>query len=468
MDFREVKTSVIIPVYNTKEYLDTCIKSVLRQTQKDIEIILVDDGSTDGSNNVIELYEKEYPFVKAIYQENKKLGAARNTGVMAASGKYIYFLDSDDYIQDNLLEQCYRIAEEKKLDFVMFDGKTFLDGDESELRPGSAREVYDRRNMGIGDKIYSGIEFWDRYQSIGGVYPNAYLVYINANFLKINELFFEPEVYYEDNDWMIRMLFYAKRICYISQQFYLRRFHSGSIMTANYNEVHLRSCILLCQKLMDMLQKIYIRDMWKMITPVLETMLWRFKEIAEVCNKCQIFEDNLPEILRFYKSLFDVYREIDTEETKISALIILIADTIKIEVQKLETLVKVPDFGLEEYKKSVIMRQCQRYELHKKEKVVGIYGTGLVCERFLDLYKKYVGEIYASIFFIDSYVKTGDKYQGYPLYNIKDIRIKKIDAIIIASTRYREIMERNIKEQFPELVKKEEILYISEIVRNFM
>ena len=77
----KIKTSVIIPVYNTEKYLDACVESVLAQTQEEIEIILVDDGSTDGSRRIIEKYEKTYSFVKAVFQENQKLGAARNAGV---------------------------------------------------------------------------------------------------------------------------------------------------------------------------------------------------------------------------------------------------------------------------------------------------------------------------------------------------------------------------------------------------
>lgn len=107
MSKNSIKTSVIIPIYNTEKYLKECIESVITQTQKEIEIILVDDCSTDQSRKIIEEYTKKYSFVKAIYQEvNLKQGTARNVGVKAALGEYIYFLDSDDYISNTLLKNA--------------------------------------------------------------------------------------------------------------------------------------------------------------------------------------------------------------------------------------------------------------------------------------------------------------------------------------------------------------------------
>ena len=235
MKYTEIKTSVIIPVYNTKEYLHTCVESVLAQTQKDTEIILVDDGSTDGSRQIIQDYEERYPSVKAIYQKNQKQGAARNAGMKIARGKYIYFLDSDDYIAENLLEECYRIAEERRLDFVMFDAEAFIEGEEENLKQIALEKTYDRKHVGIKERIYGGIEFWNQYHCNGGIYLSSVLVYVNADFLRRNTLFFEPGIYYEDNDWILRMYLCAQRISYIPQQFYHRRIREGSTVTVCWN-----------------------------------------------------------------------------------------------------------------------------------------------------------------------------------------------------------------------------------------
>ena len=97
-----IKTSVIIPIYNTAEYLEECIDSVLAQTQKENEIFLVDDGSTDGSLEIIDRYAARYPFVHKLTQEHAYQGTARNRGLALAQGEYVYFMDSDDAVLPEL------------------------------------------------------------------------------------------------------------------------------------------------------------------------------------------------------------------------------------------------------------------------------------------------------------------------------------------------------------------------------
>mgnify|MGYP001516330436 CR=1 FL=1 len=94
----EIKVSVIVPVYNVKKYLAKCLDSIIAQTLKDIEIICVNDGSTDGSDKVLEEYKKKDARIQVVNRKNGGLSAARNTGMPYAKGKYIGFVDSDDYI----------------------------------------------------------------------------------------------------------------------------------------------------------------------------------------------------------------------------------------------------------------------------------------------------------------------------------------------------------------------------------
>ena len=91
-----MKVSVVIPVYNVKPYLERCVQSVLRQTFKDLEIIMVDDGSTDGSGELAESLKDWSPCIRVVHQENQGLSGARNTGIRHATGEYVVFLDSDD------------------------------------------------------------------------------------------------------------------------------------------------------------------------------------------------------------------------------------------------------------------------------------------------------------------------------------------------------------------------------------
>ena len=114
--------SVIIPVYNVEKYIEKCVTSVLEQTFDDFEIIVVIDGSTDGSEAKARKLQEENPGkIIIINQENKGLGGARNTGIINARGEYLLFVDSDDYIEKNLLADATKIIKSENSDVVIFD-----------------------------------------------------------------------------------------------------------------------------------------------------------------------------------------------------------------------------------------------------------------------------------------------------------------------------------------------------------
>lgn len=116
----QVKISVIVPVYNAEQYLDRCMQSIYNQTFTDYEVILVNDGSTDQSLAKCRAHAEKDARVQVIDQENQGSGPARNAGIEAAKGEYLYFCDADDEIAPNLLERVYAVAEETKVDLVVF------------------------------------------------------------------------------------------------------------------------------------------------------------------------------------------------------------------------------------------------------------------------------------------------------------------------------------------------------------
>lgn len=116
----DIKVSVIIPVYNVEKYLRQNLDSVANQTLKDIEVICVDDGSTDSSFEIVKEYAEKDPRFIPVSQKNGGAGAARNNGLRRARGKYLSFLDSDDFFDERMLEEAYNKAEETKADFVVF------------------------------------------------------------------------------------------------------------------------------------------------------------------------------------------------------------------------------------------------------------------------------------------------------------------------------------------------------------
>lgn len=124
------KVSIIIPVYNAEEHLAKCINSVLSQTEKNIEIILIDDGSQDSSLDICQNYAKQDERIRVIHQDNAGVSAARNQGLEVASGEYLGFVDSDDWIEKDMYERLLNEAEKNDADVVMCDAKmVYSDGE---------------------------------------------------------------------------------------------------------------------------------------------------------------------------------------------------------------------------------------------------------------------------------------------------------------------------------------------------
>ena len=122
------KVSVIVPVYNVKKYLKQCVISILNQDYSNLELILVDDGSTDGSGDICDIFKDEFPSILVIHQENQGLSAARNTGTKAATGYYISYIDSDDWVTPDYISYQIKLAKKYNADIVVTRQQSVWDG----------------------------------------------------------------------------------------------------------------------------------------------------------------------------------------------------------------------------------------------------------------------------------------------------------------------------------------------------
>lgn len=147
--------SVIVPVYNVEEYLPTCIESILNQTYKDLEILLIDDGATDNSGKICDEYAKRDNRCIVIHQQNKGLSGARNTGLNHATGEYISFIDGDDYIHPQMLEILYEALQKGDYDFSMTLYKEVYNKEQFQLISGySSNEIcQDQLIYGLYNKL---------------------------------------------------------------------------------------------------------------------------------------------------------------------------------------------------------------------------------------------------------------------------------------------------------------------------
>ena len=147
-----VEISVVIPVYNVEEFLKECLDSIVNQTFKDIEIICINDGSSDKSLDILNYYARNDDRFTVISQENGGHAVATNRGMDLAKGKYLYLMDSDDRIELTTLEETYNYAEEKDVDFVLFQSLNYVTDEDRYYKT----EIYsmDRVSKFVGDRVF--------------------------------------------------------------------------------------------------------------------------------------------------------------------------------------------------------------------------------------------------------------------------------------------------------------------------
>lgn len=217
------KVSVVIPVCNVEKYLRECIDSALHQTLKDIEIICVDDGSTDGSPAILDEYAAADPRVKVIHKPNAGYGQTMNVGMKAATGEFIAILESDDCIRPDMYEVLYRAAQKHKLDFVKSDHEVFVG--EPEERTFTYMPIgRDKSQYGRVINPYLELDIFNaRMQTWSGLYRKSFL---EENHIRHNET---PGASYQDNGFWFLTFLYAKRIMLVNRAFYcLRRDNPNS------------------------------------------------------------------------------------------------------------------------------------------------------------------------------------------------------------------------------------------------
>lgn len=232
----DVTVSVVIPVYNVEKYLKECVDSVLKQTYPLFEIILVDDGSTDLSGNICDEYAASDNRIKVIHKINGGLSSARNSGLGKSTGKYVYFLDSDDYIVPQTLEMLVETAERDDSDIVFFDAFSFADAD-GDFK---VSQNYIRKNnykSGKGTFVFSRLQKNDEFHSA------VPLLFIKKDVLGCNDISFKDGVYYEDMLFTYQALCCADVVSQCREALYHRRYRQDSIMTSRKNEKHFTSFV---------------------------------------------------------------------------------------------------------------------------------------------------------------------------------------------------------------------------------
>jgi glycosyltransferase involved in cell wall biosynthesis len=215
----KIKVSVIVPVYNVEKFIDKCLNSLVNQTLKEIEIIVVNDGSPDNSQKIIDKYVKKYPEkVQSFIKENGGQGSARNLGIEKAKGEYISFVDSDDWLDLDALEKMYSLAKKDNSDIVICD-------------------------MVDHYANYTIYHNCTKYNSVFEVTPSA----CNKIFKKelIKDFRFLSKLWYEDFNFTTKILFNTDKISNISEGFYHCNCGHESTMNNNNSKKNLDMIIIM-------------------------------------------------------------------------------------------------------------------------------------------------------------------------------------------------------------------------------
>ncbi len=219
--------SIIIPVYNVEQYLMECLDSVFNQTYRNIEVIAVNDGSTDGSANILKNYEKKYDNIIVHNQENAGNSVARNKGLHLAKGKYVYFLDSDDFIERETINNLVTAMEKYSLDLIRFAAEPFLDGVEYK---NFNKHLYDYSKFFESGRVYKKDEFLKA--NIKGFSPIVYLYIVKKELLINNNIYFKPGIIHEDELFSTLVYLHTNRAMYDGNFYHKRRYRADSVMTS--------------------------------------------------------------------------------------------------------------------------------------------------------------------------------------------------------------------------------------------
>ena len=252
-----MKVSVIVPVYNVEKYIKKCLDSLVNQTLNGVEIIVVNDGSPDNSQKIIDEYTKKYKNVKSYIKENGGLSDARNYGIKKATGEYISFVDSDDYIRNDMLEIMYNYAIKEDLNVVVCDSINVYDnGSEILIKSNNNYSDNDVRNYIISPPMA------------------CTRLFKKTIFDKIQ---FKKNIYYEDLEMTPKVVNITDKIGFVSEGLYYYVQRDGSIMKQNAFNKKLLNIFDVLKSNKDLLEDKFPEEIEYMyITHLLRTASLRF------------------------------------------------------------------------------------------------------------------------------------------------------------------------------------------------
>ncbi|MGN0257417.1 MAG: glycosyltransferase family 2 protein [Bacteroides sp.] len=232
------KVTVIIPIFNTEKYLSEALDSICKQTLRELQIILIDDGSTDNSPQIMEKYAARDMRIQIITQTNQGQGAARNHGLKNAEGEYIYFMDSDDVLEATCLEECYNICKSKHLDYVTFDAQII-----SHQLQNRFHFNYNRTGLIDASRLWRSNDLLEHTLSHYCFSSSVCLLFIQKSSITHNQIKFPEGIIHEDNVFVLHLMLCSKQAMYLPHAYFQRRVRDNSTMTTKFGIKNINSYI---------------------------------------------------------------------------------------------------------------------------------------------------------------------------------------------------------------------------------
>lgn len=399
--------SIIVPIYNVEKYLEDCLNSLINQSFKDIEIICVNDGSTDASAKILSMYKAENPdIIVAIDQENKGQSVARNVGMAAAKGDYICFVDSDDMMSDGALETLYeQISANPNIQIINYETAPLLF--ENGQKDADKVKYYTVNNPYNG--IRPGADFLVNMIEQDDFVDSACLLLIKRQWLLENNITFEPFALYEDSVFSIECFLRCQYMIHIPVGAYIYRIRANSTMTSAYT---------------------YKQAKWR---------IWQFSEVVRHIFLWTKNEEEAGALSKYAKIVLAniqiIYHALSSDDqSKISDLgsvYGLFAECMRLNVS--ETL-----------NDDLILEGLLR--LAEKSDRILLYGAGKVGKKTYELLK--INQLDSKIvgFAVSDTITPHEVVDGIYARNIADYSIHTIDLLILSTTAYHSEMLKTAQE----------------------
>ena len=470
----EVTFSIVIPVYNVEQYIEECLESVVSQRNAELEIIIVDDGSTDHSSQICIQYMTLNSNVKYIKQQNAGLGAARNTGLSQAHGEYIIFLDSDDYWNENSIIKISNVIKNFTcLDIVYFDSDVIYDNNEIKNNKDYDLRMYYRKDK-IELRIYQGVDFFNE------TYPKCFnvsacMAVYRRKFLIEHGIVFSENILYEDNLFSLQTVLRANYVKYLPEKIYVRRYRSASIMTSKIDQESVRSTARIFHLTMNYSEndkEHYEEIVFRKINDFCLQLAYTFWQRCSICKENNTGIQHLKESV--YVRVYELLNKKRKENLRLEEwmILILLGQYLKddasmnhftryiLQKEKIDSI-DTYIFKCKNGYCTMVEDKIWKIFSSYRNKKVGIYGKGNHSKQLLHTLR-YLNIMPINLFIIDSNEESGiQKFDGLSVLNVKDVP-EDTDMVIISSFLYEHEMYHTALKYLSKRIKVEKI-YKNEI-----